>query len=48
MVLRWFVGVLIVGLLAACAGSSGDIPDRDVLLPLAQDKPTFLWFFTDP
>jgi hypothetical protein len=47
MLLRWF-GLLLVGLLAACAGTPGEPPKRDAALPLAADKPTFLWFFTDP
>ncbi|MBI5670785.1 MAG: hypothetical protein HZC41_22555 [Chloroflexi bacterium] len=40
------IGWLLALLLTACA--TNDQPQGRAVLPLADDKPTFLWFFTDP
>lgn len=45
-VLRSLIGLLLALLLAACA--STDKPQDRTALPLVEDRPTFLWFFTDP
>lgn len=45
MRLGW-IGLLALAL-AAC-GAAAVTPEVNLELPLAADRPTFLWFFTEP